>query len=66
MILAIGFVNFYYLKILKIVFMCISFHMLSSTAGDYLTPALTKFSDTLGLSETLAGVTLVAFGYLIY
>ena len=46
--------------------MCISFHMLSSTAGDYLTPALTKFSDTLGFSETLAGVTLVAFGYLIY
>ena len=66
MILAICFVNFYYLKILKIVFMCIAFHMLSSTAGDYLAPAVSKISESLGLSETLAGVTLVAFGYLIY
>lgn len=43
--------------------MCISFHMLSSTAGDYLSPAVTKISETLGLTETLAGVTLVALGY---
>lgn len=39
--------------------------MLSSTAGDYLSPAVTKISDTLGLTETLAGVTLVALGYII-
>ena len=46
--------------------MCISFHMLSSTAGDYLAPAVTKISETLGLSETLAGVTLLALGFFIY
>ena len=66
MMLSICFVNFYYLKILKIVLLCIAFHMLSSTAGDYLAPAVTKISETLGLSETLAGVTLLALGFFIY
>ena len=46
--------------------MCIAFHMLSSTAGDYLAPAVSKISESLGLSETLAGVTLLALGFFIY
>lgn len=36
--------------------------MLSSTSENYLSPAVTKLSNVLGLSETLAAVTLVAFG----
>ncbi len=36
--------------------------MLSSTAENYLSPALSTLSDILGCSETLAGVTLLALG----
>jgi len=64
--LSICFVNFYCLKILKIVLLCIAFHMLSSTAGDYLAPAVTTISEKLGLSEEVAGVTLLAIGFFIY
>jgi len=35
---------------------------MSSTAENYLTPALTKLSSIIGCTETLTGVTLVAFG----
>ncbi len=35
--------------------------MLSSIADTYLTPVLTKISQALNLSETIAGVTLLAF-----
>ena len=35
--------------------------MLSSLAETYLTPVLTKISEALNLSETIAGVTLLAF-----
>lgn len=35
--------------------------MLSSLAETYLTPVLTKISEALKLSETIAGVTLLAF-----
>ncbi len=38
------------------------FHLLSSTAENYLTPAVTKLSSILKCTESLAGVTLVAFG----
>ena len=43
-------------------FLFISFHMLSSTSENYLSPALTKLSSILNCTETLAGVTLVALG----
>ena len=39
-----------------------AFHLLSSTAENFLTPALAKLSNIIGCTETLAGVTLVAFG----
>jgi solute carrier family 24 (sodium/potassium/calcium exchanger), member 6 len=35
--------------------------MLSSIADTYLTPVLTKISQALNLSETIAGCTLLAF-----
>jgi solute carrier family 24 (sodium/potassium/calcium exchanger), member 6 len=35
--------------------------MLSSIADTYLTPVLTKIANVLNLSETIAGVTLLAF-----
>lgn len=38
-----------------------AFYMLSSLAESYLTPVLTKISEALKLSETIAGVTLLAF-----
>ena len=40
-------------------FLC--FLLLGSTADDYLTPALEKIATRLHLSETLSGVTLLAF-----
>jgi sodium/potassium/calcium exchanger 6 len=39
----------------------VSFYLLSSIADTYLTPVLTKISNALKLSETIAGVTLLAF-----
>jgi len=39
----------------------ISFFYLSRVSSVYLTPALTKISVTLGLSETLSGATILAF-----
>ena len=45
---------------LVIIFIC--FYILGSTADNYLSPALAKISITLGLSESLAGVTLLALG----
>lgn len=39
----------------------VAFYLLSSIADTYLTPVLTKISDALKLSETIAGVTLLAF-----
>lgn len=40
----------------------ICFHLLSSTAENYLSPALAKLAEILKFSETLAGVTLLALG----
>eukprot|EP01016_Furgasonia_blochmanni_P022928 TRINITY_DN2488_c0_g1_i1.p1 TRINITY_DN2488_c0_g1~~TRINITY_DN2488_c0_g1_i1.p1 ORF type:complete len:637 (-),score=128.87 TRINITY_DN2488_c0_g1_i1:236-2146(-) len=37
------------------------FHLLASTAENYLAPAITFLSDKFKLSQTLAGVTLLAF-----
>ena len=37
------------------------FYQLGSIADNNLTPVFTKISDTLNLSEALAGVTLLAF-----
>lgn len=39
----------------------IAFYLLGNIADTYLTPVLTKISDALKLSETIAGVTLLAF-----
>lgn len=44
--------------ILMIIFM----YTLSSTADDYLSPALEFLTEKLQLSESLAGVTLLALG----
>lgn len=45
---------------LGILFLLLSFYLLSSTAEDFLEPVLSKISDNLKFSESLAGVTLVA------
>ena len=37
-------------------------YLLASTADLYLSPALERITLRLGLSESLAGVTLLAFG----
>lgn len=44
------------------VFTSVLFYILALTADEYLCPALVELSKFLGLSESLAGVTLVAFG----
>lgn len=41
--------------------MLISFIVLGSVAEEYLTPVLTRLSEAFNLSETIAGVTLLAF-----
>ena len=38
-----------------------TFSLLGSTAEDYLTPSLTKIKNKFNMSETLAGVTILAF-----
>lgn len=52
-------------QIIHIIFMfvmvIVAFYLLGNIADTYLTPVLTKISDTLKLSETIAGVTLLAF-----
>ena len=42
--------------------MFISMYTLSSTADDYLSPSLETISTKVGMSESVAGVTLLAFG----
>ena len=39
-----------------------AFYVLSYTADDYLSPSLEKIANTFKMSESLAGVTLMAFG----
>lgn len=39
-----------------------AFYLLSFTADEYLSPSLQQISRTFKLSESLAGVTLLAFG----
>lgn len=50
-----------YADLLQVLLVATAFIMLGSVAGTYLTPVLTKVSDTLKLSETVSGVTLLAF-----
>jgi sodium/potassium/calcium exchanger 6 len=45
-----------------ILFMFIGMYTLSSTADIYLSPALETMTTKFGLSDSLAGVTLLAFG----
>jgi sodium/potassium/calcium exchanger 6 len=40
----------------------IFFYLLSDTADEYLSPALERITEMTGMSESLAGVTLLAFG----
>lgn len=47
---------------IQIVFVFTAFYFLASTAEEYLSPALSRISKKLNLSQTLAGVTLLAFG----
>lgn len=47
--------------IVMFILVIISFYLLGNIADTYLTPVLTKISDALKLSETIAGVTLLAF-----
>lgn len=67
----LGFTKTYYcdlnesslaLVIFLVLFIIIAFQMLSSTAENYLSPALAKISTSLNCTQTLAGVTLVALG----
>ena len=39
-----------------------AFYLLSVTADEFLSPSLQQISKTFKLSESLAGVTLLAFG----
>ena len=47
--------------IVKAIFILTAFYFLASTAEEYLSPALSNISKKLNMSETLAGVTLLAF-----
>ena len=40
----------------------IFFYILSDTADEYLSPSLERITEITGISESLAGVTLLAFG----
>ena len=51
-------VNFNLKKILMVI---IAFYLLGNVADTFLTPVLTKVSRALEMSETIAGVTLLAF-----
>ena len=42
--------------------LAIAFYILSYTADEFLCPSLEEISKTFSLSESLAGVTLLAFG----
>lgn len=45
-----------------IIFMAIGMYTLASVADDYLSPSLETMTLKFGLSDSLAGVTLLAFG----
>ena len=49
------------LFVLAITFALVCFFLLGNIAATYLTPVLTKVSLALNMSETLSGVTLLAF-----
>ena len=49
-----------YLIIIIIILLC--FYFLSTTGNDHLAPSLSIMSDKLGLSQNLAGLTLLALG----
>lgn len=47
--------------VLAILLTIAAFYLLGNLASTYLTPVLTKVSEALNLSETVSGVTLLAF-----
>jgi Ca2+/Na+ antiporter len=49
------------IAIFSMILIGVAFYLLASTACTYLSPALSRLSSKLGISETLAGVTLLAF-----
>jgi len=66
----LNFIDFYYCTLgqdipitilLSVIFVFVIFNLLKTTADRYLAPSLEAISDKLKMSETLAGVTLVAF-----
>ena len=46
----------------QIIVLSVAFYILSFTADEFLSPSLQQISKTFKLSESLAGVTLLAFG----
>ena len=46
----------------QIIVLSVAFYILSFTADEHLSPSLQQISKTFRLSESLAGVTLLAFG----
>jgi Ca2+/Na+ antiporter len=52
----------YFTLPIMILFALLCFYLLSDTANRYLSSSLTAISDKLGLSQNLAGITLLAFG----
>lgn len=56
------FLNNDILHIIAMVLLCMmAFYLLGNIADTFLTPVLTKVSDAMNLSESIAGVTLLAF-----
>ena len=45
-----------------LIFIVLLFYLLATTADSYLSPALEQLSLKLGISESIAGVTLLALG----
>lgn len=51
-----------YNRVNQILILSLAFFYLSFVADEHLSPSLQKISKTFKLSESLAGVTLLAFG----
>ena len=54
--------NIYLTLPLLLFFSFVCFYILSDTANQYLSSALTNISEKLNLSQNFAGVTILAFG----
>ena len=52
--------NYILMTIISIIFVSLAFKFISSTAEEYLEPALTRCAQEFNFSESFAGVTLIA------